>query len=260
MHPYYIRKLQLWRLATYLFAHATTFHIFCNMWAVFLFGRGLERVLGCRRFLTLYFISGIIGALCWCLVNWNVETAAIASKGITLYKIPLSKIDEAVEAGYKLLRIEGGCVGASGSVFGLLVATALAFPDVRIQLLFPPVAMKMRTFAIIYIVIEILSLFDKSSNVAHIAHLGGALGGFIYMRRLCPNGSFLGRLFRRRRRPAMRVISNDDLDDAEAAFLSSPEVARVLKKLSQVGHDGLTEEEKILLARVARIMNNQMKR
>ena len=259
LHPYYIRKLQLWRLATYLFAHGSTFHIFCNMWAVFLFGRALERTLGCRRFMTLYFISGIIGALCWCLLNWNVETAAIASKGLSLYEIPLSKIDDAVKVGFKLLRIEGGCVGASGSVFGLLVATSLAFPDVRIQLLFPPVSMKMRTFAIIYIVIEILSLFDKSSNIAHIAHLGGALGGFIYMRRLCPHGSFLSRLFRRRP-PAMRVISNDDLDDAEAAFLSSPEVARVLKKLSQVGHEGLTEEEKVLLARVARIMNNKMKR
>ena len=257
LHSYYIRKLQLWRLVTYMFAHGNTFHILCNMWAVYLFGRGMERLLGCRRFLTLYFISGIIGALCWCLVNWNSDAIAFVSQGVNIYKLPLSKLDEVLEEGYKLERISGGCVGASGGIFGLLVATALAFPDVWVQLLFPPVRLKMRTFAIIYIGIEILSLFNTDSSVAHIAHLGGALGGFIYMRRLCPQGNFLTRLFRRRRKPVMHVISNEDLEADEAEFMSSPEVARVMQKFSQVGRDGLTPEERIILMRVVQIMSRR---
>jgi membrane associated rhomboid family serine protease len=203
----------------------------------------------------LYFISGIIAALCWCLVNWNSEAVAFVSQGFNIYKVSIAELDEALADGYKLERISGGCVGASGSIFGLLVATALAFPDVRVQLLFPPVAMKMRTFAIVYIVIEILSLFNTNTNVAHIAHLGGALGGFIYMRRLCPKGNFLTRLFTRRRKPTMRVLTNDDFCNDEAEFMSSPEVGRILKKFSKVGHDGLTEEEREVLKRVVQIMS-----
>ena len=260
LHPYYIKRLQLWRLVSYMFAHATTFHIFCNMWAVFIFGRGLERLLGCRRFLTLYFVSGVIGAATWCLVNWNTGFEVLVTRGLNMYRIPVGEWENAIAAGYTFHGLTGGCVGASGSVFGLLVAAAIAFPDVRMMLIFPPIALKMRTFAIVYIVIEILSLFDTSSNVAHIAHLGGALGGFLYMRRLCPNGSIFHRIFRWRRKPAMRKLTRDDFEAEDAEFMSSPEVARVLRKFSQVGHDGLTEEEREIVSRVVRIMNNSTRR
>ena len=254
LHPYYIRKLQLWRLVTYMFAHGNTFHILCNMWAVYLFGRGMERLLGCRRFLTLYLISGILGGLCWCLLEWNSEATAFVSQGVNIYKLHLSKLDEVLAEGYKLERISGGCVGASGGVFGLLVATALAFPDVRVQLLFPPVTLTMRTFALIYIGIEILSLFNADSNVAHIAHLGGALGGLIYMRRLCPQFRFLPWLFKRKPKPFKPVVRYVKMDADEEEFMSDPEVARVMEKFSKVGKDGLTEEEREVLMRVVKIL------
>jgi len=257
LHPYYIRHFQLWRLVTYMFAHVGAFHILCNLWAVYLFGRGMEQLLGCRRFLTLYFLSGILGGLCWCLFNWNNDVTAIVSQGVNYYRIPLSKLDEVLAEGYKLEQIAGGCVGASGGVFGLLTATALAFPDVRVQLVFPPVSMKMRTFAIIYICIEIVSLFNVESNVAHIAHLGGALGALIYMRRLCPQGKFFNWLFHRRRKPIMHVITNDPMSAEEDEFMSSPEVARVMQKFSKVGRDGLTDEERAVLIRVVQIMTRR---
>ncbi|MBR4674083.1 MAG: rhomboid family intramembrane serine protease [Victivallales bacterium] len=224
LHPYFIKKYQIWRLVTYTFLHGGFWHIVCNMWGVFLFGKPVERLLGYKRFLVLYFMSGVIGALVWLLFNWH------------------SRI---------------GCVGASGALFGVMTACAMAFPDARIMLLFPPIPMKMRTFVICYMVLEVLSSFNINSSIAHIAHLGGALGGFLYMRRIAPDNRFsqwLSGLFKRRPSPTrpsdsyappdMTPYVNDDDE-----ILDSDALKQVLSKIAKEGYDNLSGDELALLKR-----------
>ena len=142
---------QLWRLVTYQFLHADFWHLFFNMYGVWLFGKMVEQRLGKAKTLMLYFFSGVLGGLFFVLANWHSKAA---------------------------------CVGASGALFGLMVAAAIAFPQTRMLLLIPPIPIKLWVMVLIYCAIEILySLSGTGGNVAHLAHLGGALGGLLFMLR-----------------------------------------------------------------------------
>lgn len=183
-HPYLITRLQLWRLVTYMFMHAGFMHLFFNMWGLYIFGGLLERALGSRRFLTLYLVSGIIGALIWWLFNaGSTYTVAFSVEGHPVMVNSLSQIRElkSLYPEARLLMTPGGLVGASGALFGVMVATAMAFPNMRVMVMFLPIAMKLKHFAMLYIVIEVLESLSNNSNIAHLAHLGGALGGFLYI-------------------------------------------------------------------------------
>ncbi len=224
LHPLFVKMGQVWRLLTYTFLHGSFMHIFGNMWGLYLFGRPVEQLLGYKRFLVLYFMSGLIGALFWLLFNWNVNTA---------------------------------CIGASGCLFGVMVACAIAFPDAKIMLLFPPIPMKMRTFVIFYMLFELLLSFNANSTVAHLAHLGGALGGILFMRRMAPNNRFsqwLSGLFKRKPRPRtgssytppdMAPYNEDD------QVLDSDALKQVLSKIAKEGYDNLTYDELALLKRAS---------
>ena len=105
--------------------------------------------------------------------------------GRYLYK-NLAQLDAVLKdhPDYRLVSVYGGCVGASGALFGVMAAAAMAFPNSVISLLFPPISLRMKTFIWVYALLEIVMAFDSHSNVAHLAHLGGMVGAFIYMRRL----------------------------------------------------------------------------
>jgi membrane associated rhomboid family serine protease len=140
---------QPWQLITYGFLHALDDikHILFNMFALYMFGRGLEDLWGPRRFLAYYF-------------------AALLAAGLT--QIVVSSFS--ANSGY--------VVGASGGVFGILLAFALYFPHQRLILLFPPIPMPAWLFVTLYGLIELgLGVFNKQMGVAHFAHLGGMLGG-----------------------------------------------------------------------------------
>lgn len=255
LHPYYLKHFQLWRLVTYMFAHGSLTHILFNMWGLYMFGSLLERTMGFKRFLNLYFFSGIIGALLWCMFNWNDECTAVVQNGIHLYSLPLEHLGEALENGFELKHVSGGCIGASGGIMGITVAAAMAFPDLEIMLLFPPVRGKLRKFIWVFIIIDVICAFEVSSRVAHLAHLGGALGAFLYMRRLCPRESWLMRFlerFRSKNKVYMRGPNNMSVADAQ--FIGSEEVARVFEKANKVGLEGLTAEERAILKRVEDIL------
>jgi len=145
-----------WQLLSYGFLHGGIGHLLFNMLALVMFGAPLEQTWGTRRFLT-YFLVCVAGAgLCQLLVvTWNLQTHE------TL--IPT--------------------VGASGGVFGLLLAYGLLFPNQRVVLLFPPIPMKARTLVIVYGVISLaLGVTGTQSGVAHFAHLGGMLFGWLMLR------------------------------------------------------------------------------
>lgn len=138
-----------WQLLTYAFLHGSTLHIFFNMFAVYMFGSDLERYWGARRYLFLY--------------------------GSSILFAGLTQLYFAAHSGAVY-----PTVGASGGVFGLLLAYAVLFPRRRLMLLFPPIPMPAWLFVSLYAAIELfMGITGRVPNVAHFAHLGGMLGGFI---------------------------------------------------------------------------------
>ncbi len=145
--PYF----HVWQLVTYAFLHGSLAHIFFNMFALYMFGSELERYWGAPRFLAYYFAS------------------VLAAGGVQLATTYLSGTYEST-------------IGASGGVFGLLLAFAFNFPRQRILLLIPPIPLPAWLFVTIYGVIELfLGVTGTQASVAHFAHLGGMLGGAVVM-------------------------------------------------------------------------------
>ena len=168
-----------WQLLTYGFMHDPTsiFHLAFNMLALVMFGAQLEHTWGDRRFLTYYLVCVVGAGLCQLLV------ASIAvSEGQAPY----------------------ATVGASGGVFGLLLAYGMLFPNQRVMLLFPPIPMKARTLVILYGVFELsLGLTGLQPGVAHFAHLGGMLFGWLLIRYWRGQPPFGGRS---KPGPRMRIV------------------------------------------------------
>jgi len=140
-----------YQFVTYMFLHGGFEHIFFNMFALWMFGRTLEYELGSRRFLVYYMACGIGAAL--------IQTAVAYLMGEPM-----------------------AVVGASGAVFGLLLAFGVLHPDAVIMLLIPPIPMKAKWFVVIYGVIELFLGWRGVGNVAHFAHVGGMLWGFLLLR------------------------------------------------------------------------------
>jgi membrane associated rhomboid family serine protease len=138
-----------WQLVSYAFLHGGWPHLFFNMFALYMFGPDVERLLGPRRFLTYYIVCVISAAAAQLLVE-RVVVGPLAPT-----------------------------VGASGGIFGLLLAYGLAFPHRRLMLLFPPIPMPAWLFVTLYGLLELyLGVSGRDSGVAHFAHLGGMVGGF----------------------------------------------------------------------------------
>lgn len=142
-----IQHFQVWRFVSYMFLHGGFGHILFNMFALWMFGVSLERIWGTREFLKFYFISGIFAGVSHAIFNFG---------GL----IPT--------------------VGASGAIYGILMASALLFPDeyIYIYFLFP---VKMKYFALFIGIMEFLSAFQYD-GIAHFAHLGGMVAGYLYLK------------------------------------------------------------------------------
>jgi membrane associated rhomboid family serine protease len=146
------QNFQIWQLLTYGFLHGSFSHLFFNMLALFMFGAALEQTWGEKRFLTYYLVCVVGAGLCQLLVG-----------ALTGSNVPV--------------------LGASGGVFGLLLAYGMLFPNQRVMLLFPPIPMKARTFVFVFGGIELLFGFTGwQPGVAHFAHLGGMLFGWLLIR------------------------------------------------------------------------------
>lgn len=178
------------QFVSYMFLHSNNnfFHIFFNMWSLVLFGGMLESAMGQKKFLTFYLVCGIGAALVQEL-TWSIsimpefnEMHAILENGEpfnvrTHEGIVLIKNFDELRSLYNPITT----VGASGAVFGLLVAFGMLFPERELFLMFIPVPIKAKYMTIGYIVIELFfGVKDfQGDNIAHYAHLGGALFGFL---------------------------------------------------------------------------------
>ncbi|PYS95353.1 MAG: DUF1751 domain-containing protein [Acidobacteria bacterium] len=169
-------NLWLWQVVTYMFLHAPDWlwHLLLNMLMLWMFGTEVERAWGTRAFVKYYFICGIGAALVTCLFFPNSTT-----------------------------------IGASGAVFGVMLAYGLMFPtrQILLWLLFP---MRAISFVLICIGIELFSLASLQDGVAHFAHLGGMLFGYLYLKRAWRLRDFWSELRWKLRRRRFRVMGDDE--------------------------------------------------
>ena len=141
-----------WQLVTYSFLHGGIAHLAFNMFALYMFGSAIEQVFGTRRYLAYYLV---------CVVSAALTQLVVAAASGLVYPT----------------------IGASGGVFGLLLAYGMYFPNTRLLLLFPPIPMRARVFVTLYAIIElVLGVTGSEEGVAHFAHLGGMIGGFAMLR------------------------------------------------------------------------------
>jgi membrane associated rhomboid family serine protease len=179
MHYWLSDKFSLAQLITYMFMHGGFNHIFFNMFALYMFGGALEQLWGTKKFLIYYLITGI-GAGIVQQLFWTVDFQSALSA--VNNAIANSTIDAPSLIQQKRAFLDMPItIGASGSVFGLLLAFGWLFPEARLMLLFFPVPIKARIFVFIYGVVELtLGVAQFSGdNTAHFAHLGGMLFGAI---------------------------------------------------------------------------------
>ncbi len=142
-------EFHVWQLLSYGFLHGNLNHIFFNMFGLWMFGRDIERMMGARRFL-IYYLTCVVGA--------GIVQLLVAGTQGGIYPT----------------------IGASGGVFGILLAFAMAFPNRVIMLLFPPIPMKAKYFVLMYGLLELyLGLSGRAPGVANFAHLGGMFFGFM---------------------------------------------------------------------------------
>ena len=189
---YYIKSpyFQPYQIVTHMFMHGSLTHIFFNMFALWMFGKVLEQVWGSRRFLIYYFVTGL-GAAFLHMFVMHLELAGpfrevAANYGIEKFTDP--NVRQLLNSSSALAQRVGvglyvPTVGASGAVFGVLLAFGMLFPNTRLMLLFPPIPIKAKYFVIGYGVLELyLGITQPGSNIAHFAHLGGMLFGFILIK------------------------------------------------------------------------------
>lgn len=183
---------QPYQILTHMFMHGGLWHLFFNMYALYIFGQILENVWGPKRFMIYYLVTGLGAAL----VHESVITfeylklmkviepdqlKLVLNEGASYFAEGKVFTDPVMQELQLLLNTP--TVGASGAIFGVLLAFGVLFPNTQLMLLFPPIPIKAKYFVLIYGAIELYLAFTQpGSNIAHTAHLGGMLFGYILIR------------------------------------------------------------------------------
>ncbi len=171
LHFFKAENFHFYQFVTYMFIHGGVAHIFFNMFALWMFGRTLEMVFGPKRFLLYYMVCGIGAGLIQELVQF-IEYATVLSN-YTMVNTGNSIIPMSVYLNLM------NTVGASGAVYGILLAFGMLFPNQQLFIFPLPMPVKAKYFVIFYVVIELFLGLQATDNVAHFAHLGGMLFGFL---------------------------------------------------------------------------------
>ena len=159
-----------WQPVTHMFMHGGFWHLIFNMYTLSIFGSVLERVWGTKKFLLFYFVTGLGAALIHTGVEWLQMQSWLsqAAEGST-----------AAMTSIHLLKMNP-TVGASGAIYGVLMGYAMLYPDTVLSLLIPPISMKAKWFVLIFAAIELFTgVTGTGGNIAHFAHLGGLIFGFL---------------------------------------------------------------------------------
>jgi membrane associated rhomboid family serine protease len=206
-----VTKGYVWQLVTYMFLHGGFWHIALNMFVIYMFGSALEQVWGSDRFLRYYFICGLGAAGFSFIFSYNTTV-----------------------------------IGASGAGYGILLAYAVLFPDAQIYVwgLFP---IRARTLVIVLIFVELVSGLLGGDGIAHFAHLGGMLAGFLYLR-----GDRGFSQWWRRLRSGMRRSDRPRWQQDPRGGPDADTINAILDKISREGYGSLTENERRLLDEYSR--------
>ena len=260
LHFFMAADFQVWQLLTYMFLHSGFTHILFNMFALWMFGVVIENVWGPKKFL-FYYISCGVGA------GIMQEIAQFFSFYFTISaQDPTIGFGELFAIGHQLSTQLNGwtTIGASGAVYAILLAFGMIFPNERIFIFPLPIPIKAKWFVMFYVAIDLFSAMSSSGdNVAHMAHLGGMLFGYLMIRYwnnhpTAGYGRSNGRQFfdrpkenfEKRSQPKMKVHkggTNDREDDWEfnaRKKQNQEEIDRILDKIRRSGYDSLTKEEK----------------
>lgn len=255
LHFFKASDFRIYQLVTYMFMHGNFGHLFFNMFALWMFGNTLENIWGSKRFLLFYMVCGIGAGLCQELVQYIQYATSLAQY-------------ETVNMSGRIISMDSylnmmTTVGASGAIYGLLLAFGMMFPDSRIYLyfLFP---IKAKWFVIGYAVLELILGFQGMDNVAHFAHLGGMLFGLLlilYWRKhpAGPDKNFrkLKDIFQSwKRKSQMKYTRYEEVydkmprSDEDYNYQKAKkerDIDAILDKVAKNGYDSLTKEEKEFL-------------
>ncbi len=208
----------IWQAASYMFLHGGLFHLLFNMLMLWMFGRIIESAFGQKEFIKYFFITGVGAAVISVLFSYNSS-------------VPI--------------------IGASGAIYGLLMAFALLYPKATVYLyfVFPVTA---RQMVLMFVVLEFMASFNRHSGIANFAHLGGMLTGYLYLR-------WWPRLVQSSQRPlGDAAVSSPQRRDrgyqppSKDARSAEEEVNRILDKILVRGIDSLTEEERSTMEKYSR--------
>ena len=266
LHFFTAKHFFIWQPITYMFMHGSFWHLFFNMFALWMFGAALENSWGQKKFLTYYMICGIGAGLIQLLVI-GLRISALSQN------IPPEMLQYVYENGAQIINegknyigemgtlnmvINSVTVGASGSVFGLLLAFGMMYPNNLIYVYFL-LPIKAKWFVMIYGAMELFyGVTGTQDGVAHFAHLGGMLFGvFLILYWNKGNRFFSIKMpkFKRNRSKKYTISSNYQYDarsmsDEDYNYqqkLKEEKINRILDKISKYGYDSLTKEEKEFL-------------
>ena len=189
LHLFASEGFQSYQLVTYMFMHASVTHLFFNMFALYMFGRTLEYMWGAKRFLVYYLVAGIGAALVQEAIGMVRYHEALDGMSPLDVELVLSRGFDALREGKNFVNpqlahlnvvLNSTTVGASGAIYAILLGFGMLFPEERMIVLPIPFPIKAKYFVMGYVVIELyLGVSGSADGVAHFAHLGGMLFGFI---------------------------------------------------------------------------------
>lgn len=266
LHFFYAADFAAYQLVTYMFLHSGFMHLFFNMFALWMFGCVIENVLGTRKFLIYFFVSGIGAGLIQEVAQFVQFYTIIAQS------TPGATLADVIYVAHNYASTLNGwtTIGASGAVYAILLAFGMLFPNERIFIFPLPIPIKAKWFVCFYVAIELFSAIGSSADgVAHMAHLGGMLFGFLLLRywqknpRSYYNDSsgrqFFERMkqnFEARRGRKTESIHYDEYEEVtedraetDAEYnarkkAEQDEIDAILDKIRKSGYDSLTKEEK----------------
>ena len=257
LHFFKASHFQPYQLITYMFMHANFGHLFFNMFALWMFGNTLENIWGSKRFLLFYMVCGIGAGLCQELVQYIQYSTSLANYAT-------------VNMGGHIVTMDAylnmmNTVGASGAIYGLLLAFGMMFPNSLIYFYFL-IPIKAKWFIIGYAVIELVSGLTGVDNVAHFAHLGGMLFGLLLILYWQKNPAGSNKNFRKwkdifqswKQKSRMKYTPYEEIheeprvprNDEEYNYQKAQkehDIDAILDKVAKNGYDSLTPEEKEFL-------------
>ena len=205
----------IWQPITYMFIHGDLFHVLINMFVLWMFGSEMESIWGRAQFLRYYFLTGVGSGLVWLLFNTGQS--------------------------YSVL------IGASGAIYGILIAYGMMFPNRTVYLYFM-IPIKVKWFVVFLGAVAFLSSFNNNTNISHLTHLSGMVIGFVYLRYYWHWKDFRFSVHKQIEEFRSSISSKKDKKKIEM----QNEVDQLLDKINETGYDNLTEEEKDLLYRASK--------